>query len=217
LVCGGDQKVSKHVLFVGNSHTFVENLPWLFTDICKQAGLDVHAAMLTYPGVGWRWHLSSYCALPNIRFGGYDYVVLQQKSHPFDGAEALIEQGMELIKAITEANAVAVLMNTWSEKNNPDGQRIIDDAFDALHELCPGSLVAKCGPAWHKLRGSVDLYFEDGEHQNARGAYLNACILAKTIFNVDPLKLPVRIESDALSIRLTTDEIHFLQRTAAEF
>ena len=207
--------MSHHVLFIGNSHTFVENLPWLFTAVCKQAGLDVHATMITHPGVDWYWHLCSHCALPNIRFGGYGYVVIQQKSHPFDGPESLIEQGLEFFKAITDANATAVLTNTWSEKNNPDGQKEIDDAFAALHDLCPGSLLAKCGSAWHKLRGVIDLYAPDGEHQNAKGAYLNACILAKTIFSIDPLTLFPKIETDAMSMTLTKDDIQLLQKTAA--
>lgn len=204
------------VLFIGNSHTYVENLPWLFADVCKQAGREVHTTMLTYPGVDWRWHLSSNCALPNIRFGGYNYVVIQQKSHPFDGAEALMEQGLELYRAIADANATAVLTNTWSEKNNPEGQKVIDDAFEALHALCPGSLVAKCGEAWHKLRGVIELYAGDGEHQNARGAYLNACVLAKTIFGIDPLSLPSYIDTETISMKLSEEEIRLLQKTAAE-
>jgi len=207
--------MSYKVLFIGNSHTFVENLPWLFTAVCKQAGIDVQAVMITHPGCDLRWHLSSFCALPNIRFGGYDYVVLQQKSHPFAGAEPLIEQGLELFEAINAAGSTAVLMNTWAERNNPDGQKIIDDAFASLQALCPGSLLAPCGAAWHKLRGVIDLYFEDGAHQNARGAYLNVCVLAKTIFGIDPLKLPPYIETDTLSVKLTEDDIQLLQKTAA--
>jgi hypothetical protein len=58
--------------------------------------------MVAYPGVDWQWHLSSGCALANIRFGGYDYVVLQQRSHPFDGDDAFIKQGLELFKVVTD-------------------------------------------------------------------------------------------------------------------
>lgn len=204
------------VLFIGNSHTFFENLPWLFTSLCRQAGVDVQAVMLTYPGVDLQWHLNSFCALPNIRFGKYDFVVLQQKSHPFDGAEPLITQGLELCRAISEAGSVPVLMNTWSEKNNPEGQKLIDAAFAELNKLCHGSLVAKCGQAWHRLRKVTDLYFIDGEHQNPKGAYLNACVLAKTIFNINPLSLEPKLDAGILSQIPASDEMRLLQRTAAE-
>lgn len=203
-----------NVLFIGNSHTFFRNLPWVFTGVCEQAGLDVRAVMLTYPGVDLNWHINSYCAIPNIRFGGYDYVVLQQRSHPFEGAKALIEQGLELFKVISEANSAAVFMSTWSEKNNPGGQKIIDDAFAELNALCKGSLLAKCGGAWHSLRGEIELYAYDGEHQNVRGAYLNACVLAKTIFGIDPVSLPVDTDISALSEKLPIEELRLLQEAA---
>lgn len=205
-----------HVLFIGNSHTYKENLPWVFAEICRQAGFDARVAMLAHPGVDWSWHLRSCCALPNIRFGGYDYVVLQQKSHPFDGAQPLMEQGMELLKAISDAKSTAVLMSTWSEKNNPDGQEEIDSAFSALHSACKGSLLAGCGSAWHGLRGKLDLYAHDGEHQNPKGAYLNACVLAGTVFGIDPSGLPPEIKPGILTAAPTSDELRLLQKAAAE-
>jgi hypothetical protein len=207
--------MDSRVLFIGNSHTFFENLPWLFAEVCAQAGIDVQVFMLTYPGVDLGWHLSSFCALPNIRFGGYDFVVLQQKSHPFSGAETLAEQGREFYKAISASDSTTVFMNTWSEKRNPAGQKVIDDAFTQLQSLCPGSLVAPCGAAWHKLRGVIDLYFMDGEHQNSKGAYLNACVLAKTIYGINPIELPLEIKTGILSMELSKDEIRLLQETTA--
>ncbi|NLL38170.1 MAG: hypothetical protein GX254_01085 [Clostridiales bacterium] len=205
-----------HVLFIRNSHTYKENLPWVFAEVCRQAGIDVRVTMLAHPGVDWSWHLLSCCALPNIRFGGYDYVVIQQKSHPFDGAQPLMEQGLALFRAISDAKSTAVLMSTWSEKNNPEGQEEIDSAFAALHSACRGSLLARCGSAWHKLRGKLDLYSGDGEHQNSKGAYLNACVLAKTMFGINSSRLPPEIKTKALTAELTTDELRLLQKTAAD-
>ena len=134
---------------------------------------------------------------------------------PFDG-EPLLEQGVELFKAISEAGSTAVLMATWSEKNNPGGQEKIDSAFKALHSACGGSLLAGCGSAWHRLRGKIELYAGDGEHQNPRGAYLNACVLARTVFGIDPSGLPAEIKAGILSAKLTADEIRLLQKTAAD-
>ncbi|NLO48955.1 MAG: hypothetical protein GX111_11640 [Clostridiales bacterium] len=59
------------------------------------------------------------------------------------------------------------------------------------------------------------LYAGDGEHQNAKSAYLNACVLAKTIFGIDPLKLPSRIETDTLSDIPTEIDIRILRKAAA--
>ena len=207
----------KKVLFIGNSHTYFENLPWLFADVCKQAGIDVHAGMCTQGGQNWEWHLTSNCALPNVRHGNYDFVVIQQKAHPFDGEEELIAQGIPLIKEIQDSKSIPVLFGTWSEKNNPDGQKAVDDAHTKLCGLFDGCLIARCGTAWHSLREIIDLYAPDGEHQNSRGAYLNACVIAKTIFGIDPLVLPDEIDTKTLTYIFKKDEIRLLQKTASIF
>lgn len=195
------------VLFIGNSHTYFECLPWVFTAICKQAGIDVHAGMSTYPGCTWEWHLASACTMSNLWHGNYDYVVIQQKSHPFDGEESLVEQGALLIKEINKVNAKPVLFNTWSEKDNPSGQKLIDDAFGYLYTLNKSCLIARCGAAWHSLRGIVDLYAEDGEHQNSYGAYLNACVLAKSIFSIDLMNLSDEVDSMSLPETIVTKPV----------
>ena len=171
--------------------------------------------MCTNPGCDWQWHIESGCTLPNIWYGKYDFIVIQQRAHPFDGAEALIEQGTRLVKEIQAVGAQPVIFAPWSEKNNPNGQVIINDAHKKLHKLCDCTLIADCGTAWHTLRNVINLYADDGEHQNSCGAYLNACILAKTIFGINPLNLPDEIKFQKLSAALTTDEIRLLQKTAS--
>jgi hypothetical protein len=170
--------------------------------------------MCTHPECDLRWHLESSCTLPNLRHGNYDFVVIQQKAHPFDGSKALIELGTALIKEIQATHAIPVLFSTWSEKNNPAGQEVIDKAHNELYSQCEGVQIARCGTAWHKLRGVMDLYAPDGEHQNSRGAYLNACVMAKTIFGIDPLSLPDEIDFRGLTKPLKKDEIQLLHKTA---
>ena len=205
----------KKILFVGNSHTYYENLPWLFRDICKQAGIEVHAGMCTQGGKNLLWHLTSDCALPNLRHGNYDFVVIQQKAHPFDGEEVLIEQGIPLIKEIQATGSMPVIFCVWSEKDNPDGQQAVDAAHETLCNMFDSCLLARCGTAWHLLRGVIDLYDEDGGHMNSCGAYLNASVLLKTVFGIDPLTLPDTIDTKTLTRSLTKDEIKLLQKTAA--
>ncbi len=77
-------------------------------------------------------------------------------------------------------------------------------------------MTAWCGSAWHKLRGELELYHADGEHMNPLGAYLNACVLAKAIFDVDPVSLPDKIQCKALTGTIQSHEIHRMQKAAAE-
>jgi len=67
------------ILFPGNSHTYFENLPWLFRTVCMQKAIDVDVLMITFPGVDWNWHLKNLCTILNIKYNRYDFVVMQQK------------------------------------------------------------------------------------------------------------------------------------------
>ena len=210
-----NQDTMSKVLFIGNSHTYFECLPFLLVDVCRQCNIYVHASMSTYPGCDWNWHMASPNTLSILRHGGYNHIVIQQKAHPFEGTESLIEQGKPLIEEIKAANAIPVIYVPWSEKDNPDGQQIINDAHKKLAEVCGDCLVACCGTAWQTLREKINLYAPDGGHMNAYGAYLNACILAKTIYNINPLALPGKIETKVLTQKLSKNKVRLLQQAAA--
>ena len=59
------------VLFIGNSHTYFNDMPALFRAVCGQHGIDVHVTMLTKGGMGLDYHLRQEQTLFNIRYGGF--------------------------------------------------------------------------------------------------------------------------------------------------
>ena len=63
------------VLFVGNSHTFFNDMPELFaTFVEKTTGEKPEVVMLAYGGRDYKWHRKEYFALRfNLMYGGYDY------------------------------------------------------------------------------------------------------------------------------------------------
>ena len=77
------------VLFVGNSHTYFNDMPAQFARMVRElTGRKPEVEMLAYSGRSLSWHREEYFAL---RFallrGGFDYCVLQQQAHPFPGEE----------------------------------------------------------------------------------------------------------------------------------
>ena len=40
-------------LFIGNSHTFYNDMPNILKEICKENGIDMQVAMLTKGGMGF--------------------------------------------------------------------------------------------------------------------------------------------------------------------
>ena len=58
------------VLFIGNSHTYFNDMPHLFAEICRENHAEVEVTMLAHGGRGWDFHLEEPEVQFNIRYGG---------------------------------------------------------------------------------------------------------------------------------------------------
>ncbi len=178
------------VLFIGNSHTFVHYVPLRTAAFFAARGEVLDAVMLTHPGVGLDWHLEQSQTYYNLMCGGYDAVVLQHNAHPFPGRESLLAAGERLAALVPEGTKIFLYM-TWSEKNNPQGQGVMSEAYEALAQKT-GAAVCPVGRIWQKVKEAhpeEDLYFADGEHSSVLGASLAAAVIGRTL-----LGLPVTEE-----------------------
>ena len=119
-------------------------------------------------------------------------MVLQHIAHPFGEEEAFFAAAKTLDGWIRQSGARTVLYMTWSEKNNPEGQARMTDAYKRLGEEL-GALVAPVGTAWQAHRAAypeTELYFSDGEHASPEGSLLAAYTLFGTIFGRKPVCPP---------------------------
>lgn len=66
------------VLFIGNSHTYFNDMPEIFAELARMKGIACEVTMITHGG----WFLHQHQKEPEVRFnilyGNYDYVVLQE-------------------------------------------------------------------------------------------------------------------------------------------
>lgn len=171
-------------LFIGNSHTYFNDMPHLFTQLCAAGGIPMEAVMLAHGGMGLDFHEKQEEVHFNIRYGGFDYVVLQHRAHPFDSEEAMFDGGRKLHQEIAASGAKTVLYMTWTEQNNEAGQPRMADAYLRLgREL--QALVAPVGLAWWEVihaHPEIDLYYTDGQHASLAGSTLAACSIYSAIF-----------------------------------
>ena len=80
----------------------------------KEHGIDMHVTMLTRGGMGLDWHMKQEQTRFNIRYGGYDAVVLQHTAHPMGDLNDM-KKGAETIAAwCREAGSRIVLYQTWT-------------------------------------------------------------------------------------------------------
>ncbi len=167
------------VLFIGNSHTFFNDMPLTFARLWEAGtGEHISPVLLCHPGMGFDYHVKEYFESRfNLLYGGFDYCILQQKAHPFAGTREDLAAGIRLAELAKAGNVKPVFALTWAEKAYPEHQ----EQMNAFHkELCreTGALLSPVGRVWQDLLRqdpAFPLYWQDGEHASVYGDYLIAC------------------------------------------
>jgi hypothetical protein len=196
------------VLFIGDSYTYVNNLPGLVMALSAGEPKPLDAEMVVEGGATLDQLWAEGKALAAIRRGNWDYVVLQEQSTLGSG---LVMNGIQQIgdpsafeqsvrrfdTAIGEVGATTVLYLTWARQNAPQTQDALNTAYLASAKDVH-AVIAPVGPAWELARESGqgwDLYQGDGSHPSPAGSYLAACVFYATFYGKSPEGLPARISS----------------------
>ncbi len=198
------------ILFIGNSHTYYNDMPAIAKDIFAAAGLEAEVTMLTQGGKCLDWHYDQKQTRFNILYGGYDYIVLQSKASNFD-PEPYLENGKKIYDEwISQTDATPILYTVWSNKGKKKDQPALTNANVELAKYMKGR-VAPAGEVWQTVlrrRPAPELYREDGNHATPTGSYLAA---ASIFYAITERRRALRVnEGDEPHTRLGIDE-----RTAA--
>lgn len=201
------------VLFIGNSYTYVNELPILFTNLSTSAGKNVYTEMQAPGGYTFENHLNTSSTIDAIKKGIWNYVVLQEQSQT-PVIEYLRYYSMypsatkldSLIK-LYNPNATTVFFMTWGRKNG--GQQCIDtscspvftsffhmqDSLKSSYTMISNiisAMLSPVGEAWRTARLNkpyVNLWDSDESHPSLDGSYLAACTFYAKIFNQSPIGL----------------------------
>jgi hypothetical protein len=194
------------VLFVGNSYTYVNDLPQLFAALAA-AGKHPAEVAMTAPG---GWTLMEHARSPDTRkkidASPWNFVVLQEQSI-VPSVVAARETGMypavrQLATLIRAHGSEPVLYLTWGRRDGLRENGFAD--YQAMQTaLTDGYLriadqldlrVAPAGAAWQVAADQypgTPLWDGDGSHPALAGSYLTACVLYVTLFRASPEGLPV--------------------------
>lgn len=171
------------VLFIGNSHTYYNDMPQIFAQLARERGLDCEVTMIAHGG----WFLEQHQAEPDVRFnilyGHYDYVVLQEHAHPFGPEEKMLKAAAGIGEWIREAGSVPVAYMTWAMKDCEGDQPRMSAAYEKMAKEQNG-ILAPVGTEWWKYiheHPQVQMYASDGAHASPMGSRLAAEVILDAI------------------------------------
>lgn len=190
--------MNKHINihFIGNSHTYYNDLPRMVSEIFASSGIDAHVSMQTEGGKDLLYHCARKDTIFNIVHGGNDYVVLQEVASSFDPSH--FAEGLEKIKqnALDKSETQPVLYMIWANKDNRKYQPTITEAYRLGGEAL-NTPVAPAGEVWMKLlRGNkeLSLYRDDGNHATPLGSYIAAACI---FYAITGRERPVTLREDS--------------------
>ncbi len=200
------------VLFIGNSFTYVSDVPGLAKGFATAAGFPMKYLMHAPGGIsvgdtaqGTEAHMNNPTVFSLIRSDNWDYVSLQDNQGRFvrgygvfpDPAAYKVIEGHIKIKDSIKINhpcAHVLWFAGWAFKNGypgiaTTGKELIDNIYGNYNYLqdTAGEIISPIGMAWKTAIDSlpaVDLWGPDEAHQSLAGSYLTAAVIFTTIFRV---------------------------------
>lgn len=207
-----------HVLFVGNSLTYTNDLPRTLADLGALAGDAISVASATGPGFALIDHLNGRSdALAQIRRGGWQFVVLQQGPSSLPASrDSLLIWTTRFAPYLRAVGATPALFMVWPERDRKA-------AFDAVHQSylraarAVHGVFMPAGAAWARAwaaDSTLPLYGPDGFHPSRLGTYLAALVIYERVTGHDARALPARALVDGREIALPPATVRLLQNAA---
>ena len=190
-----------NVLFIGNSYTYVNDLPAMTVLFAAAGGVKMQQTSVTQGGASLAVMMAQTQAVATIAQGGWTHVVLQGQSlEPAADPTGYLAAAKPLSDDVHKTGAALAFYQTWPRKA---GDAIYQEAWtggtpQTLAKLLQGG-VAKAaqenggvrvpvGDAWMLAltqHPEIALYQADGSHPLVAGTYLTACVFAVTLFGVN--------------------------------
>ncbi len=208
-----------HVLFIGNSLTYTNDLPNTVASIATAAGDTVRVDSETGPNLALIDHLNGAThAAAAIDRGGWQFVVLQQgpTSSPGICRDSLILWTRMFDARIRAVGAAPALMMVWPSASSPGGFDEVRESFQQAAAAVDG-IFLPAGEAWRSAwreDPSLVLYGPDQFHPSPIGTFLAALEIYERVAGRDPRTLPAVAFTGTSPLNLPEATIRLLQRAA---
>ncbi len=210
-----------HVLFIGNSLTYTNDLPELVADLAASVGDTIRVSSVAQANFAVIDHaLGLSNAVDVIKSQKWDMVVLQQGPTTVGVNRDTLIIATRLLDPIVKAQGgVTAQLMTWPQSSQPQlFPAVLASSLAAAKSVSNGVLIP-AGEAWRtalEQNPSLPLYGGDGYHPGALGTYLTALVVYEKVTHHDSRLL--RGTAVVFGVTLSTDEatLRFLQKIAHE-
>ena len=168
-----------HVLFIGNSHTFHNDVPKMFESMARAGGHSVKTDMIAHGGWTLLDHAQSAETTQKIRSEEWDYIVLQEQGDVPSFSSSREQEMYPAIRGlhneISARGAETVLFMTWGHRDGSLAEgvggynaesAVVENTYVKIgNEL--DVAIAPVGVAWWTAMRSnpnLDLWVDDGNH-----------------------------------------------------
>ncbi len=225
------QPVNDHrykVLFLGNSYTYVNNLPLITANAAASVGDTLVYDVNAIGGYTLQQQSQDVTSLGKIAVGNWDYVVLQEQSQlpsfPIEQVDTEVFPYAKILDSIVHHDnscGRSIFYMTWGRASGDASNCAFwppvctYNGMDSMLYLrymmmadSNNALVSPAGAVWHYIRDhypTIQLYQSDESHPSEAGTYAAACTFYTTIFKRDPTRITYHFslsDSDAAHIRL---------------
>ncbi|MFT4677970.1 MAG: hypothetical protein ACI84C_001049 [Flavobacteriales bacterium] len=199
-----------NVLFIGNSYTYVNDLPLMLSQIAQSKSNSIITASSTPGAYSLESHTENATTQELLQNGSWDYVILQEQSQmpafPINQVEADVYPYAQALVDTARANndcVMPIFYMTWGRMdgdiNNCESyppvctyegmQDLLTERYQAMAEM-NDCWVSPVGAAWKQVRAEtndeIQLYANDGSHPSPSGTYLAACVFYAMMWNESP-------------------------------
>ncbi len=209
---------SLRVLFIGNSLTYVNDLPGTLAGIALSGGDTIHVEMVARPNYALIDHLTQHSGAEEaIARGGWNVVVLQQgpTSLPVNRDSLILWTRMfdPMIRAV---GARPALYMVWPAAGRPQDFDAVRTSFQAAAQAVDG-IFLPAGVAWvdaWQRNATLPLYGSDGFHPSPLGTWLAALTIYEALTGHDPRQLPPRAAVNGIALEVPEQTVRLLQDAA---
>lgn len=209
------------VLFVGNSLTYVNDLPGMVGALIDSSGagpIEIHS--VTAPNFSLGDHLQNGTVLKLIAQYRPELLVLQQ------GPSSLAESRADLIATTQRFDSLvrgvggrAALYGVWPPRDRLTVFHRVSDSYRLAAERV-GGVYLPAGEAWQaawRRDRTLAFYGEDQFHPSVLGTYVAALVMYQRITGRSPLGLPARLRTtNGVEVDIPPAVARLLQDVAAE-